>query len=270
MLAPAAAQKVENPVAVPSTVQPGAIEAQFDVEVAPGVTMAPTVVSPYEPQQPQGAGEIEFQLSKVVLDGARVIPEASLQSLYADKIGSTIKLSEVFDIARAITRRYADAGYPLSLAYVPVQEIDGGEVRIRIIEGFIGEVDVSAAPENVRNRLRKIGEKIKAERPLTQSGLERYLLLANQIPGMKFTGVLERGASPETGVKMTMKVDRKRFNIAAGVNSRASRAVGREQFYGKMSANNLITGVDSFPVYDGSELSTLMSSLISQVVIQQF
>ena len=242
----AAAQKVENPVAIPSTVQPGAIEAQFDVEVAPGVTMAPTVVSPYEPQQPQGASEIEFQLNSITLDGAKVIPEASLRSLYETKLGSTIRLSEVFEIARAITRQYADEGYPLSLAYVPVQEIENGEVRIRIIEGFIGEVDVSNAPESVRGRLQKIGENIKAERPLTQSGLERYLLLANQIPGMKFTGVLERGASPEAGVKMTLKVERKQFNLAAGVNNRASRAVGREQFYGKFAVNNLLTGADSF------------------------
>ena len=197
----ALAQKIENTVPIPSTVQPGAIEAQFEVEVAPGVTMAPTVVSPYELQQPVGAGEIEFELTKIVLDGARAIPQSSLQSLYADKIGATIKLSEVFDIARAITRRYAEEGFPLSLAYVPIQEIDGGEVRIRIIEGFIGEVDVSAAPSNVRGRLEKIGEKIKAERPLTQAGLERYLLLANRLPGLTFTGVLERGASPEAGVK---------------------------------------------------------------------
>ena len=45
---------------------------------------------------------------------------------------------------------------------------------------------------------------------------------------------------------MTMKVERKRFTVAAGANNRASRAVGREQFYGRLAVNNLITGADSF------------------------
>jgi hemolysin activation/secretion protein len=246
MVSSAVAQKIENPVSIPPTVRPGAIEAQFDVEVAPGVTMAPTVVSPYELQQPTGAGEIEFLLTEIVLDGASAISEQVLQSHYADKIGATIILSDIYGIARAITRQYADEGYPLSLAYVPIQEIENGKVRIRIIEGFIGEVDTSAVPSSVRGRLSKIAEKIKAERPLTQKTLERYLLLANQVPGMKFTGVLERGAAPEAGVKMSLKVARKRYTVAAGVNNRASRAVGREQFYGRLGINNLITGVDNF------------------------
>jgi len=206
--------------------------------------MAPTVVSPYEPEQPGNADEIIFTLNEVVLDGVAAIPQSALASLFSWKIGAEVKLAEIFEIARGITREYASQGYPLSLAYVPVQEIENGVVRIRIIEGFIGEVDIVGAVRGAKRSLAEIGEKIKADRPLTQKKLERYLLLANQLPGLKVTGVLERGASPDAGVKMTMKVDRKRFAVAAGVNSRASRAVGREQFYGRASANGLLTGVD--------------------------
>lgn len=237
---------MENEVAIPATVRPGAIEAQFDKELAPGVTMAPSVISPYEPQQPADAGEIEFLLTEIMLDGGGAISPAALQSLYADKIGATVKLADIFTLARAITRRYADAGYPLSLAYVPVQEIENGRVRIRIIEGFIGEVDVSDAPARLRSRLQSIGANITAERPLTQKTLERNLLIANQLPGLKVTGVLQRGTSPESGVKMLMKVERKRFTVAAGLNNRASRAVGREQFFGRLAFNNILTGADSF------------------------
>jgi len=246
MLTAAQAQKVDNPVAIPQNVRPGAIEAQLDVEVAPGVTMAPSIVSPYRPAQPDDAAAIEFQLTDITLDGATAIQPAVLRLLYADRLGETVQLSEIFKIARAITKAYADAGYPLSLAYVPIQEIENGVVRIRVIEGFIGEVDVSDAPARVRPRLRRLAAKITAERPLSQRGLERYLLLANKIPGLSVTGVLERGASPDSGVKMTLKVARKRFTVAVGVNNRASRAVGREQFNGRLSVNNLITGADNF------------------------
>ncbi len=246
LLTAAHAQKIENTPTIPQTVRPGAIEAQFEVEVAPGVTMAPSVVSPYQPEQPEGAAAIEFQLTEITLDGAVTIPPTELRPLYADRIGETVQLSEIFRIARAITKAYAEAGYPLSLAYVPIQEIANGKVRIRIVEGYIGDVDVSDAPPRLRARLQRLAAKITAERPLTQRGLERYLLLANNIPGLSVTGVLERGASPDTGVKMTLKVAQKRFSVAAGINNRASRAVGREQFNGRLNISNLITGADNF------------------------
>ncbi len=183
-------------------------------------------------------------LSSIAFDGAEALGEPDLRAMAAGKIGKTVSLSEIFDIARSITRRYADEGYPLSLAYVPAQTIENGAVRIRIIEGFIGEIAVKDAPRGVEARLRALGEKIMAERPLRQKTLERYLLLANEIPGVKVTGVLERGASAETGVKMTLVAERKRGVVSANVNNRASRAVGREQFVGKAALNGLVTGLD--------------------------
>ncbi len=245
-LAGAAAQapKIDNPTAIPAAVRPGAIEAQYGVEVAPGVTAPLAVTSPYEGEQPSGADDIEFVLTSVTLDGAVAVPASSLTPLYQSKIGQSVKLAEIFDVARQITRYFADEGYPLSLAYVPVQEIDNGAVRIRIIEGFIGEIAIEGAPKGAEGRLRKLGEKILAERPLTQKTLERYLLLANEIPGIAVTGVLAKGATPETGVKMTLVAKQKRFAAAANFNNRASRAVGREQVVGRASLSNLLTGVD--------------------------
>ena len=243
---PVFAQKIDNPVSIPTTVRPGAIEAQYKTEVVPGVSMTPNVISPYQPQQENVADAIEFQLTEITLDGAKAISPTTLAPIYADRLGQTVKLSDIFSIAREITRRYAEAGYPLSLAYVPAQEIEDGRVRIRVIEGFIGEVDVSGAPKRVQPRLKDIAAKITAERPLTKRGLERNLLLANQIPGLSVTAVLERGTSPDSGVKMTFKVAQKRFSVAAGFNNRASRAVGREQFNGMLRINNIITGTDSF------------------------
>lgn len=238
------AQHAGDPPAIPAALKPGAIEAQYEVEVAPGVTMAPSVISPYEPEQPENAGDIQFTLSSVKLDGAATIPPSSLAPLYSDKIGKTVRLAEIFAVARAMTRLYAEAGYPLSLAYVPAQEITDGAVRIRVIEGYVGEIAVEGAPRGADTRLRKLGGKIMAERPLRQKTLERYLLLANEIPGLSVTGVLSRADAPDAGVKLTLSATQKRLSASANFNNRASRAVGREQILARAAANNLLTGVD--------------------------
>jgi len=240
-----APDKVVNPSSIPANVRPGAIEAQYNLEVAPDAAITPSIISPFELDQPANAREITFTLNAVSLEGAQAIPESDLRSIYAAKIGEIVSLSEVFGFARAITKKYVERGYPLSLAYVPAQEIDGGEVRIRIVEGFIGEVTVEGAPRGARKRLRKLGEEIAADRPLRQSTLERYLLLANEIPGLSVTGVLSRGDTPEAGVKLTLAAERKAVSVSANLNNRASRAVGREQFIGRIAANNVLTGVDT-------------------------
>jgi hemolysin activation/secretion protein len=240
------APKIESPFNIPSTVRPGVVEIQLEVDLTPDFSGAPVILSPYEPEQPANANAIVLTLNEIIIDGGGVIPATDITATYSDLIGTEIHLSEVFNIARAITQIYARNGYPLSLAYVPVQEINKGVVRIRVLEGFIGEVDIIGAPQRAEAHLRKLGEKLKAERPLTQRALERYLLLANQLPGLSVTGVLERAKRPEDGVKMTLSVTPKRFSIAAGINNRASTAVGRKQFYGRLNANSLITGTDHF------------------------
>jgi len=246
VLAQEAPPKVENLTTIPSTVRPGVIETQYKIELTPNFSGAPVVLSPYEPEQSENAEEIILTLNQIIIDGGGTLSQEAITQLYQKMIGTEVKLSAVFELARSITRLYADNGYPLSLAYVPVQEIEDGKVRIRIIEGYIGEVDISGAPARAETHLRKIGEKLKSERPLTQASLERYLLLANQLPGLKVTGVLERSSNPDNGVKITLKTSVKKLFLAAGINNRASTAVGREQFYGRFGANTLITGTDSF------------------------
>ena len=245
---PAIAQappKIENRPAIPSTVQPGAIESQYKIDVAQKVTGAATVVSSYEPEQPENAGDIRFVLRDLELDGGGSIDKSEIASIYANKIGSEIALSEVFTFARQITKLYSARGYPLSLAYVPIQEIEDGRVRIRIIEGYVGSVDVIGADAKTESRLRALGEKLQTDRPLTQDALERYLLLANRLPGVKVTGVLERDSAGQGGVKLILKTEEKNFAVMVGVNNRASVAVGREQFFGRTSINGLVTGADS-------------------------
>ena len=259
---PAIAQtqpKVGNPPVIPSTVQPGAVESQYKIDVAQEVTGAPAVVSSYEPEQPKNAANIRFVLRHIELDGGGSIDKSKFASLYTSKIGAEIPLSDVFAIARGITRLYSETGYPLSLAYVPVQEINDGRVRIRIIEGFVGAVDVIGADRKTERHLRALGEKLMSVRPLTQDALERYLLLANQLPGVSVTGVLERASEGQDGVKLTFNTEEKNFAIVAGVNNRASVAVGREQFFGRASINGVITGTDrlAFVAVQSFELDEL-------------
>ena len=131
---------------------------------------------------------------------------------------------------------------------MPAQEIANGRVRIEVVEGYVAEVEIAGDAGPSANLALSYGEKLKAVRPLTNKTLERYLLLANDIPGTEVRAVL--GEAPETdgGVKLTLAVTRRAIDAQIGANNRGSRALGRERGFVGVVENGSLFGRESIEV----------------------
>ena len=154
-------------------------------------------------------------------------------------------MSEVFGVAQRITRAYSDAGYVLSVAYVPAQEIKDGVVKIEVVEGFVSDVEIAGDAGPSAGLLASYGEQIKAARPLTSSALERNLLLANDIPGLSVKAVFDRGSSGTGGVKLILAATRNPVDMSIGFNNRGSKALGPERGVVSLVENGNLTGRES-------------------------
>jgi hemolysin activation/secretion protein len=99
-----------------------------------------------------------------------------------------VTLQTVYDIAAKITAKYGADGYVLSRAVVPPQELSpqGATVRIQIVEGYVDRVEWPATLSHYHDFFSYYANKIIAERPTNIRTLERYLLLAGDLPGLKF------------------------------------------------------------------------------------
>ena len=99
--------------------------------------------------------------------------------------GANVPLTAVYDIAQRITAKYGSDGYVLSRAIVPPQELSpsGAIVHIQIVEGYIDQVEWPASLSKYRDFFSYYAAKITAERPINVRTLERYLLLAGDLPG---------------------------------------------------------------------------------------
>lgn len=139
---------------------------------------------------PENADSITFTLRGIALQGVSVYKPRELEGLWRNDIGKTVSLKRVYDIAAAITARYRADGYFLSRAYIPAQEIGNGTVRISIVEGYIGQVQLDGdIPSShifgvLKKRLLSLG-------PLNIKMLERQMLLLNDLPGTHFRAVLK-------------------------------------------------------------------------------
>ena len=214
---------------VPSTVQPGIPEKELEQPAEPISNGQIIIPKPSAEEAPSGAADVTFTLNSLTIDGATVFSDAELAPIYRDFVGQQVSLATVFAIANRVTQKYADAGYALSIGFVPAQEIDDGNVRIRVVEGFVSEVVVEGKGRFPKHYLKKISSKIKASRPLRSSVLERYLLLANDLPGLSVKSVFAPVPNEIGATKLILTVDQSHFGASVAVNNRGSNALGRER-----------------------------------------
>lgn len=110
------------------------------------------------------------------------------------------------EAAVAVADHYRKAGWIVH-AYLPQQDITSGSVLIRIVEATLGKAALDGtpprrvAPEQVE---RIIDRQLQPGQYLNTRALDRGLLLADDLPGVRVSGALEAGTEPgQTNVRIT-------------------------------------------------------------------
>lgn len=103
-------------------------------------------VEPATPQvaprpAPSGAGpQFRFRLRAVRVVGNSVLEEAQLREVAAPYVGGDVGQREIEAMRAALTRLLRERGYVTSGALVPDQDLVGGELVLRVVEGRVAEV----------------------------------------------------------------------------------------------------------------------------------
>src|ERR1700761_3312448 len=74
-----------------------------------------------------------FVLRAISISGVSALPREQLAASYRPYLGKMVSQADLAAIAQAISDCYRAAGYHLSRAIIPPQDIDGGRVHIRVI-----------------------------------------------------------------------------------------------------------------------------------------
>lgn len=164
---------------------------------------------------------IRFRLKRIVLIGNKIFTTSELEKLYADKINTNVSLNDLQEIAQKITEYYRNAGYVISQAILPQQEIgDTGIVKIQIIEGYVDKVSIiGCTKENVCELLKKYGMHIAGDAPLKLAILERYSFLANDIPGVSVRAILSKSPQYMGAADLSFIVEEKNCGASLAYNN---------------------------------------------------
>lgn len=192
---------------------------------------------------PAGAAKTVLVVRKFVVVGSTVYSAEQLAPIYEDLLGRKVTLQAVYDVAQAITAKYGADGYVLTRAIVPPQELSpgGATVRIEVVEGWVDEVEWPREKlARYRDFFTHYSARITSDRPANIRTMERYLLLANDLPGLKFTTSLRASKKNKGASTLVVEVAEKPVEVLARVDNRGTKARGPWQYFTSSTFNNLL------------------------------
>jgi hemolysin activation/secretion protein len=206
----------------------------------PQSTIIPVEPDTLVPLHPEELKKVKFKLTRLAIQGATVYRNKQFFHLYKNFLGKQISLYHVYQIADAITKKYRNAGYILTKAIVPPQEINDGVVRLDIMEGFIDKVRVKGRLEGPKKLMNAYRKRLLKSRPLHAKDLERYLLLIDDLPGVFVKSVLTPSENQPGASDLTLILDNKPFTAYAGIDNRGTKFNGPLQIFAGGAENSLL------------------------------
>jgi hemolysin activation/secretion protein len=224
--------------ALPAAAQtPGAnIPSQADISRQRVPQALPTtpdfdlrIQQPERAAVPRAVDEIEFEVQRIVVEGAAYFPAAEVAALFAPLEGRKIVLEDLRKAAQTLEDRYRAQGFFLTRVFVPPQQVENGTLTVRVVEGYVSNTFVDAPDEATRRRLAKMIQPIVGQKPVSLDSLERRLLIINDLPGITGAGVLRQGA--ELGQsELALNVAERPSSYSVSVNNSGSNALGPWSF----------------------------------------
>jgi hemolysin activation/secretion protein len=197
---------------------------------------------------PSGAASIKVHIRDICIKGATVYTREQLAPLYADLIDHEVPLQAIYDLAQRITAKYGADGYSLSRAIVPPQAFapHGATPCLQVVEGYIDHVEWPAAVAKYRDFFTHYSEMITAERPINVHTIERYLLLAGDLPGLHFNASLKPSKDNSGAATLVVEMVEKKVDALATVDNRGTPQRGPEQFMLGATVNNVFHQHEAF------------------------
>lgn len=179
------------------------------------------------------------------IEGAALLSEPALQALLVDLQGQALSMQQLEQATARLEQAYRDAGW-YARVWLPPQDVTQGLVRIQVLEGRFGEASVQAATTtapalraDAAAVQRTITAGLQAGQPLSAAKLERGLLLANDLPGIEATAVLQAGQTTGHSDLRIAVSDQPLLTGDVALSNYGLRTTGKGQLSGGLAVNNL-------------------------------
>ena len=203
---------------------------------------APPSVAPGTVTSPQSAPGAEVpnqpvRVTSVGIDGATVYSQPELAQLTAGLVGPAVPLARIDAARDAILQRYRADGYVLSVVTADIDKVTGS-LRFVVTEGRIASVKLDGNIGPAGSQVLRFLNKLTEKQPIDSATLERYLLLAQSVPGVSLRAVLEPSTDTPGALSLIAQVSRQMVSGLGTIDNRAFNETGPIEMLGVVDANS--------------------------------
>ena len=184
------------------TVPPGAGDTLRDLQRNTPVAPREATAGLQVPADADAGADLQqrFHVGAVQIEGNVLIATADLQPLVDVLANRDVSLGELRAAARAITERYRARGFVVARAFVPAQRLEGGVVKVTVLEGSLHS---STVQNKSRVRQQTLDAIVAAQeldgKVIRNAPTDRTLLLLADLPGVgAVNGLLKPGEAVGT------------------------------------------------------------------------
>ncbi len=202
---------------------------------------------PQKREAPPPSADIEFTVSKIVLEGNTRVPTEDLERLIAPFENRTVRLRDIDLLSKHIEEVYRGRGFLTAYVYIPPQRLEEGRVRIRIVEGKVGSFQVEGNRFFRKKRILSY-VRLKSGEVLKYQNLRKDLERLNENSDRRVRAILREGRVPETTDIIFKVKDQFPLHPGFSYDNQGTRTIGRQRFGFWLRANNLTSLDDVFSV----------------------
>ncbi len=180
-------------------------------------------------------------VQQFVFVGNTALSGVELSRAIAEFTNKPISFAQLVQAANQITQLYVEQGYITSGAYVPVQNLRSGKVKLQIVEGSLADIEVNIVkgrlkPNYIRRRL------IKATgTPLNINQLQSALQLLQRNPLIdSLDGELSAGTKPGTNFLTVDVRGADTFKVEVELNNNRNPSIGSFERSLELTEANLL------------------------------
>ncbi len=203
-------------------------------------TLPEIVLPPLEaPAQAPLSAQARLRVERIELTGNTVFSRTELSPIIAPYEGREISAEELQTLRQQLTLYYVSRGYVNSGALIPDQEVKGGVVAIRIVEGRLSGIEISG-----NKRLREAYVRSRLELglagPLNMHALGRNVLLMHDGPVLRrIKARLKPGAHPGEAVLYAEVEEKNPWQLGFQFANDRSPSIGGERLQTTLAHHDL-------------------------------
>ena len=218
---PAAAQAVPQGSPLPRIIPPS------QPSVGPATSQPPAAPAPTPARL--------VTVKSVSVIGSTVYSHAELAKLTQGLVGRVL-LSRIEAARLAILNTYRRDGYLLTAVNA---RLDAAEhLTFSVVEGRIADVKLAGDIGPAGTQVLRFLNHLTRVRPISNASLERWLLLAQDIPGVSLHAVLRPSAETPGAMTLVAQVSRSAVSGLFTADNYAFRATGPEEYLGAIDFNS--------------------------------